>query len=379
MKKVYFDISATTPLDPSVFEYMIQVEKDGFGNGSSIHAFGQKAKAYIEIARRQLAESINAKISEIIFTSGGSESNNMVMRGILKQGDHLIISSYEHPSIAWVEKKLPQLGIEVDTIQPDKEGIVNTKDIKKKIKTNTRLISIMLANNELGSINDLQTIGKIAKEKNILVHSDAVQALGKINIDTQNLNVDLLSFSSHKLYGPKGAGALYIRSGVQIDSLIKGGGQESNLRSGTENVSGIAGFGKAVILSKRGLEINTQKNKDLEKLFYQIMNKNNIQYKKNVKNNLPGVMNITFYNTQGQILMMNLDLMGIAISHGSACSSGSVQASKILTECGFTNKEALNTVRISIGKIHSKDDIKYLCKKLIPIIEKYQKIEVPNE
>ena len=369
MKRIYCDISATTPLDPQISEFLIDLNEHIYGNPSSIHREGQAAKAVIEKSRRQLANALNSKSEEIIFTSSGSESNNMVLKGVLNPGDHFITSSYEHPAILKVLPFLESKNISTTIVNPDKNGLILPSDIEENINANTRLISIMWVNNELGTINPISEIGSIARNRNILFHSDAVQALGKIYINVDETPVDFLSMSAHKLYGPKGIGALYKRRGSKLEPLIHGGGQEHSLRASTENIGGIAGFGMAAELSTSKLKENTNHILRLESYFLNLLNEQNISYTINGTKRIPGVFNITFHGVNGQDLVMQLDFSGIGISFGSACTSGTVKASEMLLEMGITKEDALSTVRISFGKIHQLEDVKKVADSIGEILQ----------
>ena len=357
MERIYFDISATTPVDPQVTDFMYKLQKKYYGNPSSIHREGQSTKVIIEKSRNQLAKTLNCQSDEIIFTSSGSESNNMVLKGSLERGDHFITSSYEHPAILQVIPSLQKMGVKVSNIEPNSDGIIQLESIKEKLQKNTKLISIMYVNNEIGTINPIHEIATFCYDKKILFHSDGVQALGKIPLDMKNIPVNFLSMSAHKLYGPKGVGALFIKKGSSINPLIHGGGQESNLRGSTENIIGIGGFGLAAELATKNIIESSNYIDGLGIHLVNRLNKNNIVHKINGKNCVPGVFNITFPLIKGQDLVMQLDIAGIAISFGSACASGTVKASSILINMGLTNEEALSTVRISMGKIHSKEDV----------------------
>jgi len=369
MKRIYCDISATTPLDPQISEFLIDLNEHIYGNPSSIHREGQAAKAVIEKSRRQLANALNSNPEEIIFTSSGSESNNMVLKGVLNPGDHFITSSYEHPAILKVLPFLESKNISTTIVNPDKNGLIIPSDIEENINANTRLISIMWVNNELGTINPISEIGSIARNRNILFHSDAVQALGKIHINVDETPVDFLSMSAHKLYGPKGIGALYKRRGSKLEPLIHGGGQEHSLRASTENIGGIAGFGMAAELSTSKLKENTNHILRLESYFLNLLNEQNISYTINGTKRIPGVFNITFHGVNGQDLVMQLDFSGIGISVGSACTSGTVKASEMLLEMGITKEDALSTVRISFGKIHQLEDVKKVADSIGEILQ----------
>ncbi len=369
MKRIYCDISATTPLDPQISEFLIDMNEHIYGNPSSIHREGQAAKAVIEKSRRQLANALSSTPEEIIFTSSGSESNNMILKGVLNPGDHFITSSYEHPAILKVLPFLESKNISTTIVNPDKNGLILPSDIEENINANTRLISIMWVNNELGTINPISEIGSIARNRNILFHSDAVQALGKIYINVDETPVDFLSMSAHKLYGPKGIGALYKRKGSKLEPLIHGGGQEQSLRASTENIGGIAGFGMAAELSTSKLEENTDHILRLESYFLNLLNEQNISYTINGTKRIPGVFNITFHGVNGQDLVMQLDFSGIGISFGSACTSGTVKASEMLLGMGITKEDALSTVRISFGKIHQLKDVKKVADSIGEILQ----------
>jgi len=369
IKRIYCDISATTPLDPQISEFLIDLNKHIYGNPSSIHREGQAAKAVIEKSRRQLANALSSNPEEIIFTSSGSESNNMILKGVLNPGDHFITSSYEHPAILKVLPFLESKNISATIVNPDKNGLILPSDIEENINANTRLISIMWVNNELGTINPISEIGSIARNRNILFHSDAVQALGKIYINVDETPVDFLSMSAHKLYGPKGIGALYKRRGSKLEPLIHGGGQEQSLRASTENIGGIAGFGMAAELSTSKLEENTDHILRLESYFLNLLNEQNVSYTINGTKRIPGVFNITFHGVNGQDLVLQLDFSGIGISFGSACTSGTVKASEMLLEMGITKEDALSTVRISFGKIHQLKDVKKVADSIGEILQ----------
>jgi len=354
-KQIYFDVAATTPIDQEVLDLIHLVNKNCFGNPSSTHQHGQKSHNLIEKSRISIAKTLNCKTSEIIFTSGGSESNNHVLKGILKKGDHLITSSYEHPSILKLAKKLRSKDIEVSFIKPDSSGLINPKKIERKIKHNTKLISIMYVNNEIGSINQINKISKISKNHGILFHTDAVQIIGKKNITLTN--IDFMSIGAHKFYGPKGAGALFIKKGLSLNQVIYGGGQENGYRPGTESVSLIAGMSEALKIALENLDTNKKHIQNLENLFFSELDKTKISYTVNGKNTMKGFINITFHEIDGQSLLMNLDINGIGVSFGSACSSGTTKASNALLEIGLNQKSAKETIRISIGNFITEDNI----------------------
>ncbi len=369
-KQLYFDIAATTPMDLSVAEVINKVNIESFGNPSSVHAIGQRSHNIIERSRLSIANILNCKVSEIIFTSGGSEANNMVLKGVLTKGDHLITTSYEHPSILQLAKQMKNDGVDVTFIKPNKNGLINIEDIELAVKDNTKLISIMWVNNELGTINDIKEIGEIANKHNILFHSDAVQFIGKKKIDLSNTKINFLSLGAHKFYGPKGIGILYCENGSTFAPLIDGGGQENGLRAGTENISLIAGMDTALQIASDNYQINKDKIQNLENNLISLLEDSNIKYRINGDNRLTGILNITFFNVEGHNLLMNLDMEGIAISYGSACSSGSTNAPQALIEIGMKVDEARCSVRISIGKMITERDITRLFTSIKNIINR---------
>ena len=364
---IYFDVAATTPIDLKVIDIMNEINSKYFGNPSSIHFFGQKTHNIIEKSRKLFSEYLGCLPSEIVFTSGGTESNNIALNGILNPGDHFITSSYEHPAILNVAKNLELKGINVTYVKPCSNGIISASQIKEEICDKTRLVSIMALNNELGTINPIHEISEICKSNNVLFHSDAVQLIGKRKFNLID-SIDLLSIGAHKFYGPKGIGALYIKKGTVLNPFIIGGGQENGFRPGTENIALIAGMTEALKISFEDYNKNCEHIQKLENLFFSELDKTAIQYNVNGSHRLSGIINITFDNFDGQTLLMNLDMNGIAISYGSACSSGTSKPSSALLEIGLTEQKAKNTVRISIGKFINVDDIKYLVATLEKII-----------
>ena len=360
---LYFDHSATTPIDPSVLSLMSELNQKMYGNPSSVYDLGRNAKNTIEIARRQFAESINCEPKEIIFTGGGSEANNIVLWNMLHQKrNHVITSSIEHPAILLVLKELEKLGVTHTIIPVDNNGNVNPEDIKNNISPDTGLITIMMANNEVGTIEPIEDIAIIAKDHDILFHSDAIQVLGKLPVDVKKLNVDMMSFSAHKFYGPKGVGALFIKNGVSIKPLIVGGSQEKNMRAGTENVSGIAGLGLAAEIASKFEKENFSHLLELENYFKELIidKHNDITFNGFDNNKLPGLVNLTIPNIPSDLLLINLDKDGISISNGSACSSGTISPSPVLKAMGLSDKSNLESVRISAGKYNTMDEVNKL-------------------
>ena len=360
---LYFDNSATTPIDQDVQSLMSDLNQNIYGNPSSIYASGRKAKNIIEIARRQLANAINSEPSEIIFTGGGSEANNIVLWDMVhKKRNHVITSSIEHPAILLVLRELEKLGVKHTIVPVDKNGLIDPDDIKKNIISDTGLISIMMANNEVGTIEPIQEIARIAHEHDVLFHSDAIQVLGKLPIDVKKLQLDIMSFSAHKFYGPKGVGALYIKDGVSINPMIIGGSQEKNMRAGTENVSGIAGLGLAAEIASNFEKENFSHLLELENYFKELIidKHNDITFNGFDNNKLPGLVNLTIPNIPSDLLLINLDNDGISISNGSACSSGTISPSPVLKAMGLSDKSNLESVRISAGKYNTMDEVNKL-------------------
>ena len=353
----YFDICATTPIREEVLTFIHKNMQHVFGNPSSIHSFGQKSKAMIERARLDIANSINCSTSEVLFTCGGSISNNISLLGTLKKGDHFITSSYEHPAILKVCDFLKKNEVDVTLIKPMESGIINPKDIESNIKANTKLISIMYVNNEIGTINPITDISKLAQKHNVLFHTDAVQAMGKIEVDVKKMGVDLMSLSGHKFYAPKGIGILFVKEETLINPILFGGGQEFDLFPGTENVINIGAIGEATKLCSNSLDKHSEKMRELDNYFINLLNKKNINYRINGENRAPGILNITLPETKSPSFIINLDRDGYAISAGSACASGSIKGSHTLKEIGIPENEMGSSYRISFGKNHTQEDI----------------------
>ena len=373
---IYFDSAATTPVDSEVVYYMSDILKNVYGNPSSIHKIGQDAKAIIEKSRRQIAQSLGANSGEIYFTGGGTESNNLVLRGLLKPGDHFITSSIEHPAILKTAEELKSNGVEISLVEPNSFGEISLEVIQSVIQPNTKLVSVMYVNNELGTINKVNEIGDFLNSENILFHTDAVQAVGKIKFDLSNLNCDFLSASAHKFHGPKGVGFLYIRDGLDLIPQITGGGQEKNLRGGTENISGVAGMGLALEKSINYFDIYHEKIQKLENQLLAELSENQIDFRRNGINQVDGLCNLTLFNVPGQTLIVNLDLVGFAISYGAACASGSTKPSAIHSKIGIPENEAECTVRISISRFNSSKEVSKLTKALGKIIPKIKRESV---
>jgi len=360
---LYFDHSATTPIHPDVLSLINELNQDIYGNPSSIHATGRKAKHVVETARKQIATAINCTPKEIIFTGGGSEANNLVLWNMIyRNRKHVITSAIEHPAILAVLRQLEHLGIPHTIIPVNKYGWVNPEDIDAAIRDDTGLITIMLANNEVGTVEPLQDIAKIAKKHDVLFHSDGIQVMGKLPIDVQELGMDMMSFSAHKFYGPKGVGALYIKEGISMKPLIIGGSQEKSLRAGTENVGGIAGLGCAAELVTKSLSDVGPSLTALEKQFKTKFSEQhaNVIYNGFGDNHLAGLINITIPGIASDLLLIHLDSEDIAISSGSACSSGTISPSPVLKAMGISDKQNLETIRISAGRDNTSAEVDQL-------------------
>jgi len=394
MKRIYLDHNATTPVDPEVLDAMLPYFKELYGNPSSIHIFGQEAKRGMEHSREQIASLINADTSEIVFTSGGTESDNLAIKGTLSsghaRGKHIITVNTEHHAILNQANYLEQQGYKITFLPVDKHGIISLKQLKESITEETAIISVMLANNETGTLQPITEIGEIINNicagskssRKIFFHTDAVQAAGKIPIDVKKLNVDLLSLSAHKIYGPKGIGILYVRKGTKIHPIIHGGHHERNRRAGTENIPGIIGMGKAAELAVKNL---ISENRQLRKLRNKLWNElskhipyiylNGPELKPESASSveekrLPNTINISFEYIEGESILLNLDLIGIAVSTGSACTSGSLEPSHVLSAMEIGPVRSQGSLRFSLGKDNTEQEIDYVINELPGIISK---------
>ncbi len=374
MKNIYFDNSATTKLDEEVLKEMMPYLTEDYGNASSIYRLGRESRKAIEEAREKIAKEINCELNEIYFTSGGSEADNTIIRGVAYQyknkGNHIITSRIEHPAVLETCKQLEKEGFEVSYIGVDEKGRVKLEELQNAIRPETILITIMFANNEIGTIQPIEEIGKIAKEHQIIFHTDSVQAVGTLDIDVEKMNIDSLSMSAHKFYGPKGIGALYVRKGVLFQKFMNGGHQERNRRAGTENTAAIVGMGKAIELAYEQAEDRRNKLSKLRDYYIsQIQEK--IPYIKingDPENGLPGLSNISFRFIEGEGILLNLDLKGICASSGSACTSGSLDPSHVLLAIELPHEIAHGSIRISIGKYNTKEEVDYLIEQLVEIV-----------
>lgn len=380
--QIYLDHSATTYLDREVLNEMTPYFCEEFGNGSSQHSRGRAALKAIDIARGKIAKAIGAEASEIYFTSGGTESDNWAIKGIAEalksKGNHIITSSIEHPAVINTCKKLEKEGYVVTYLSVDSEGLINLKELEDAICDKTILISIMAANNEVGTIQPIAEIGKIASARKIAFHTDAVQAIGSVAIDVKKMNIDLLSMSAHKFYGPKGIGVLYKKKGLKLDKFMDGGEQERNMRAGTLNTPSIVGFGKAIEIAVGDLEKNNIHNASLRNYFVSEVIKriDDIRFNgtKNFEKRLSNNANFSFEFIEGESILMLLDMEGIQVSSGSACSSGSLEPSYVLLSIGVPIEVAHGSIRFSFGKCNTKEQVDYVLEKLVEIVGKLRAI-----
>lgn len=376
---VYLDYAATTPVDPRVQKSMAPYFSKEFANTMSLHYFGQKAKMALEESREKIAGIIGADANEIIFTSSATESNNLALKGVAlankNKGNNIIISSIEHPCIMESARWLEKQGFKITKIGVDKYGMINLKDIESAINEKTVLVSIMHASNEIGTIEPIEEIGKICRKKGVCFHTDASQSFGKIPIDVEKMNIDLLTASSHKIYGPKGAGLLYVRKGVKIDPILHGGGQENGLRGSTVNVAAIVGFAKAAEICKPEMEKENKRLAKLrDKLIKGVLKIKDSYLNGHPKNRLCNNANFWFSFIEGESLIIQLDLEGIAVSTGSACSSFKLEPSHVLLATGLRPEQAHGSLRVSLGRFTKKEDIDYLLKVLPKIVKKIREI-----
>ncbi|MGB2601036.1 MAG: cysteine desulfurase NifS [Candidatus Omnitrophota bacterium] len=381
MRKVYLDSNATTKVYPEVAEAIQKTYSDQYGNASSVHSFGRDAKKYLEAARIQVASLINAgSAEEIVFTSGGTESDNFAIKGAVKalkeKGNHIITSSVEHPAVLNTCKSLEKEGFQVTYLAVDECGVINLDELKNSITSKTILITIMAANNETGTLMPIEEIGKIAEETGILFHTDAVQMVGKMPFDVQKVKAQLVSLSAHKINGPKGAGALYIKKGTRLEPIQHGGHQEKGRRAGTENIPAIVGFGKACQLAKERLTEYSERTKKLRDMLYNRIEKEIKQIKLNghPAERLPNTLNVSFKSLEGESIILSLDLEGIATSTGSACTSGSLEPSHVLKSMGVEPLSLQGSVRFSFGAMSAESDVEYVMEKLPPIITRLRKM-----
>ena len=379
MKTVYLDHAATTYVKPEVLEEMMPYFTQKFGNPSGFYSLSRETAIAVDKARLQVANGINADRSEIYFTGGGSEADNWAVKGVAlanrNKGNHIITTKIEHHAILHTCQYLEKHGFEVTYLDVDEEGFINLEQLKNAITDKTIIVSVMFANNEIGTIQDIKEIGRICKEKGVYFHTDAVQAVGHVEIDVKDMNIDLLSMAGHKIYGPKGIGALYIRKGVKIDNLIHGGGQERARRAGTENVASIVGLGKAVELATNNIQEKAEKALVLRNYLIEELLK--IPYTRlngPINHRLPGNVNISFEFIEGESILLSLDFEGICASSGSACTSGSLDPSHVLLAIGLPHEKAHGSLRLTLGDETTKEEIDYTLSKIPPIIERLRKM-----
>lgn len=380
MKRVYLDHSATTPMRSEVLEAMLPYLSDKFGNASSIHGFGREAKLALEESREKVARILGAVPAEIYFTSGGTESDNLAVKGVAfanrKKGKHLITSQIEHHAILASCKFLEKEGFEVTYLPVSREGLVVPQDLRKAIRDNTILVSIMHANNEVGTIQPIEELSRITREKQVYFHSDAVQSVGKVPIDMQNSNLDMISISGHKIYGPKGVGALYIRKGTRITPWAHGGHHEHSKRAGTENVPGIIGFARALELITQEMKHHNKHTQTLAERLYQkvIESIPDVVMHGDHEKRVPNILSLSFKGIEGESVILSLDLKGVAIASGSACTSGTLEPSHVLSAMKVPPEIAQGALRFSFGKDNTIEDIDYVAELLPEIVQRLRSI-----
>lgn len=375
VKNIYLDNSATTKVDPEVVKFMNKFMSENYGNPSSLHKLGRDARDAVELSRKTISEFLNVSPSEILFTSGGTEANNLAILGVARanpEKKHIITSNIEHPAVLRVCESLAREGYKVDYIPAGGTGVVDSQDIEKKIRKDTLLVSVMHVNNEIGTIQPVEEIARICRAKGVYFHTDAVQSFGKLNIDASKF--DLLSASGHKINAQKGIGFLYVRKGVKIHPLVFGGGQERNLRSGTENVPGIIGLGKAVELARARVKDAEKVKRLRDKLISEILKIPGSRLNGSNEKRIFMNANFSFENVEGESLLVLLDLDGICASTGSACSSTSLRASHVLKAIGLEDLEAHGSLRLSLGWETSSQDVDYTIKKVKSAVEALRKI-----
>jgi len=379
MKIRYFDHAATTAVKEEVLKEMIPYYCIEYGNASSLYSIGRKSRKILENSREKVARVLNCKPKEIYFTSCGSESDNLAIKGIARKhknkGKHIITTKIEHPAVLNTCKSLEKDGFVVTYLGVDKDGFISLEELKNSIREDTILISIMFANNEIGTIEPIKEIGRIAKEKGVIFHTDCVQAVGNVKIDVKELGIDLLSLSSHKFYGPKGVGAIYINENVEFEKIQDGGHQEKNKRAGTENIAGIVGLARAIELADKNLEKYNNKLINLRDFYFDEITKNipNVKINGSKEKRLPGNANVSFKNINGEQLLLELDSLGICASSGSACTSGQSEPSHVLTAIGLNAEYIQGSLRTTFGEENTKEDVEFLIKSIIEITNKIGK------
>jgi cysteine desulfurase len=380
MKRIYFDHNATTPVDPDVVAAMLPFFGECYGNASSIHTFGQQARAAVERAREQVAGLIGARPAEIVFTSGGTEADNLAVFGVVRasrrERRHVITTAIEHPAVLEACRALEGEGVDVTYVPVSADGVVDPDAVRQALRPETVLISVMLANNELGTLQPVEEIARLAAEADVWMHTDAVQAVGKVPVDVNRLGVDLLTLSGHKLYGPKGVGALYVRGGTRLQPILYGGHHERDRRAGTENVPGIVGLGKAAELARLRLGEESARLQALRDRFEQAVLERIPETRVNGRSapRVPGTTNITFSYVEGESLVIALDLKGLACSTGAACSSGAVEPSHVLTAIGLPREQARASLRFSLGRTNTEDEVDAAVELLAEAVERLREL-----
>jgi cysteine desulfurase len=377
--RVYMDYAATTPVDPRVLKAMKPYFSEKYGNSVSLHKQGREAKEALKESRKTITAMMNAKPNELIFMSSATESTNMALKGIAfanrKKGKHIVTSAIEHHCVLEPARWLEKQGFEITRLPVNNFGFIDTTQLENAIKKDTILVSIMHANNEIGTIEDIKKIGKICKERNVYFHSDAAQSFGKIPIDVKKLNIDLLSISSHKMYGPKGVGGLYIKKGTKIEPLLHGGGHEFRKRSSTVNIAGIVGFAEATRIQEKEMASDAKKQTILrDKLINELLNIEDAHLTGHLTKRLPNNASFWFAYIEGESLLMQLDMNGVSASTGSACSSDSLEASHVLLAIGLKPQEAHGSLRLSLGKYTTNEDMNYVLEVVPKSVERLRKI-----
>lgn len=379
MERIYFDHNSTTPLDPRALEAMLPYLKETFGNASSVHSFGQFAKAGLEQSREVIADLLNCRPEEIYFTSGGTESDNTAIKGVADalghKGKHIITSTVEHHAVFETCEYLEKRGYDVTYLPVDSRGYIDPEELKASLRDDTILVAIMLGNNETGTLQDIKKLAEIAHTRDVYFHTDAVQALGKVRVDIKDLGVDFLAGSAHKFYGPKGVGILYAKAGSRFTPYAHGGAHERNKRAGTENVASIVGMAKALELDIAEMEKNTTHiDKLADKLFDGVVQIPDVTFNGDPEKRIKGTLNFTFMGCEGEATILSLDMKGIAVSSGSACTSGAVEPSHVLRAMGVPAELAQTAIRFSLGKDNTEAQVEHTLKELPAIIDRLRQM-----
>jgi cysteine desulfurase len=377
MQRIYLDNNATTPLLPKVFEAMRPYLLESFGNASSIHQQGQQARAAVEVAREQVAGLLGARPSEIVFTSGGTEGDNLALSGLVEAGDHVISSTIEHHAVLNSCKRLEEMGVSVTYVTCGADGVVRPEDVREALRPQTKLISVMMANNETGALQKVHEIGAIAREADVYFHTDAVQAAGKVSIEVERIGCDLLTIAAHKMHGPQGVGALFVRRATLLRAMQVGGRHERGRRAGTENLAGIVGMGKAAELSVEwlatgGAEHMRSLRDQMERTILSTVEGTRVN--SSAAERVPNTSSIVFDGIEGEGFVIAMDLKGISVSTGAACSSGAIEPSHVLTAMGLTPDEARGSIRFSLGKQNTAEEIEYVLARIPEVVGKLREL-----